>query len=434
AVGTLWPALLHALSFAAVAAGLGFLYATLRRRFDVVSSIAGTTAVASHGLVVSHAFEARYYGFWLMLCAVFCWAIGVDAAAARSRRRTIVVATVAVLVVTLHWFGILTLVLMVAGAALALVATGQGRDATRRLAPAVAGVVALAVCAPLLLAQRSHFTTPIWVPDLNAAQVMDMGRTFFISIVPVAALVVLLASTFFETRPPLDVRRLLTDPGIASLCALAMMPAAIVVVSLLVQPTMLPRYAIAAALAWAPLTAAATHVLSPAPRIVGCALLAALCWTHLVAEADLQRDFTRTVDADTRAFDAARASGLPIVFQSRHVLYPVAAQRSAMRSEMTLLALPDSRLGVMFPRGSGLEDMQRFFRFERDAVALHVAAYGFPRVVGPAAIDSAPRFVLVGSDASLPRGYKDIEVFARAVFPRYRATRLRDDLTLFTRQ
>ena len=100
---------------------------------------------------------------------------------------------------------------------------------------------------------------------------------------------------------------------------------------------------------------------------------------------------------------------------------------------MSLLVLPDAQLDSMFPAGSPAESMSRFFRFEHDAVRLHVRAYGFPKLVSPADLDTLPRFLLLARDASLPRGYKNVELFGRAVFPGYRVSRLRENLALFTR-
>jgi hypothetical protein len=436
-VGPLTPSVLHTASFICVAAALAFVYGTLRRTFDRASCIAGAMAVGSHALVVSHAFEARYYGPWLALCAFFCWAVGIDRGAARSLRREASVAAAAIGVCTIHWFGVLTLVLMCAGAgaALALKPRSDASRGLRSLVPALAGGLALLVCIPLLFAQRSRFTTPIWVPDLSTDQVLDMARSFYVALVPIAAALVLLASTFGERADSgRRLRDVMRDPGIASAAALALMPVVVTLVSLLVQPTMLPRYAIAATLAWAPLVAAACRLLRVPYRAIACGLLGVLWWMNLSAEAETKRAFARAVDADVRAFDAARGSGMPVLFQSRHVMYPVAAKREPDRGEMTLLVLPDSLLASMFPARSAVADMDRFFRFEREAVLLHREAFGFPGLVTPASLASTHRFLLIGSDASLPRGYKDVRRFGAAVFPAFRVTRVRADVALFARQ
>jgi hypothetical protein len=262
-----------------------------------------------------------------------------------------------------------------------------------------------------------------------------MGRALFISLVPIAAVLVLLVSSFSDARPAWSATLLsLRDPGIAAACALAFMPILIVLVSLLVQPTMLPRYAIAATLAWAPLIALATDVLRPVHRVLWCGFLALVWWVNLSSEAEGRAQFARDVEADTRAFDRARASGVSVVFQSRHVLYPVAARRESLRTQMTLLVLPDSLLDRMFAAASGAEEMGRFFRFEREAVQRHVERFAFPRVEPLAALDTLREFALVGSDASLPRGYKDVQRFGAAVFPAFHVRRVSEQLALFERQ
>ncbi|HJQ20608.1 MAG TPA: hypothetical protein VJ867_09690 [Gemmatimonadaceae bacterium] len=428
-IGSLTATWLHVLSFLAVWGALVFVAASLRRRFDVISSVAGAVAVASNSVVVSHTFEARYYGPWLLFAAFLAWSFGVDDERASSHRRDWLIGVASVLLCTIHWFGVLTWTLAVAAAA------ACHRERIRRLAPALAGPVATVICSPLLFMQRSLFTTPIWVPDLNATQVMDMGREFYLTVVPVLAAALWLASTFRDEVPASSPGRrpLMRDASIVALVAFGLMPVVVTLVSWLVQPTMLPRYAIAAALAWAPLAAFACAWLGRTPRILWCALLGALAWVHVRGEAATKRAFADDVAADVQAFDQARPTGIPIVFETRHVLYPVAALRAAARDSMALLVMPDALLDAMFPAASPVRDMGRFFRFEHDAVRLHVAAYGFPALRTVAALDSLPRFLLLARDASLPRGYKDAALFGRAVFPTFRVVRLRENLVLFTR-
>lgn len=433
--GPLTATKLHALSFAAVWLALVLVYLSLRRVFATSVSAAGALAVASHALVISHTFEARYYGFWLLFCAAFAWAAGVDHGRTSSKRRALAVAIASVLLCTIHWFGVLTLALMCVGVAVAGEGGWSGR--VRRLGPAAAGIVVLSACSPLVFAQRKLFTTPIWVPDLNVGQVVEMSRTFFVSAVPVLATLILVAGTFREpgSVPTDDASRARwwRHPSMAALISLSLMPVVIALVSWLVQPTMLPRYAIATSLAWAPLAAAAAQSLRRPQRLLWSALLLAIAWMNVRAEAAAKRAFAVDVAADVRAYDEARPTGIPILFQLRHVLYPVAAIHPERRDSMALLVIGDSLLDAMFPRGTPVGSMGRFFRFERDAARLHVATYGFPRLTTVAQADSLPRFFLLARDASLPRGYKDVQLFGRAVFPGYRVVRLRENLALFAR-
>src|SRR5207253_5898908 len=55
--GGFTPVVLRSISLTCVSLALLFVYLTLRRRFDRAPSAAGTIALASHALVLTHAFE-----------------------------------------------------------------------------------------------------------------------------------------------------------------------------------------------------------------------------------------------------------------------------------------------------------------------------------------------------------------------------------------
>src|SRR5437764_807750 len=175
--GGLTPVVLRSVSLACVSLALLLVYLTLRRRFDRAPSAAGAIAVATHALVVTHAFEGRFYGPWLLFAAGFAWSLSGLAA------RRVTQALFSIFLVTIHWFGVLSLGLMVGGA----MAT-RGRDwrsGLRIVAPSAAGFIALIVCAPMAIAQRSAATGAgaLWVPELSAAQVGVVVRLFFLTTV-----------------------------------------------------------------------------------------------------------------------------------------------------------------------------------------------------------------------------------------------------------
>ena len=213
------------------------------------------------------------------------------------------------------------------------------------------------------------------------------------------------------------------------------MPVAIGVVSVILQPTLLDRYATVAALAWGPLVALAVQYLPGRGRLLFCALLLSLGVLNYRRAAGGMASYRRVFDADLRSYELAVArTSLPIVFQSRHVQLPVAAVNPPGRDRMAILSLPDSTLDALFPAGSPLQLLNAFFRFEREAALLHERVYQFPPSRTPAQLDSLPRFLLLASDASLPGGYKNVERFAQAVFPRHSVLRLEANLAMLTRR
>ncbi len=436
------PVVLHAIALTSVWLCLTFVYATLRRHVDIAPAIAGVLAVGTHALVIQMTYEARFYGPWLLFAAAFAWSLGLP----RSRRRDWWVALYAVLLCTIHWFGVASLAIMCAAAVAAH--WRRWRQGVRLIAPSGAGVVALLVCAPILLGQRAAVIVPTWIPAPSADQAWVMARTFYIGLVPILALLIILASRLHQS--PNDVpREARTARGIevtevevsyahwadiAALAALSLMPIAIAVISYLLQPTLLDRYATVATLAWAPLVAFALHAQGRRLRMLFCALLLCVGFVNYRRSARGMASYRRVLDADVRSFDlAVTRTELPIVFQSRHVQFPLVAEQPRGRDRTVFLALPDTTIDAMFPATSPLAVFGPFFRFEREAALLHERVYGFPRTIGQAQLDTLERFLLLASDASLPGGYKNVERFAQAVFPHHVVTRLETNLSLLIR-
>lgn len=415
---------LHLVPFVLVWLGLVFVYATLRRHFGIASSSAGVLAVGAHSLVIQMTFEARFYGPWLFLAAVFAWAVGLEA----SRRRDVLVGLASVLLCTIHWFGIISLAILCAG--VVAVRWREWRQALRTVMPAAAGLAALLACLPILLGQLAAVTAPSWIPAPDRRQLWDMARVFYVAVVPLAAAAILAVARFaLPRRAP---RRV--DAGVAALASLALMPVAMLIVSWVLQPSLLDRYATVAALAWAPLVAAAVATV-PA-RLAWLALPALLAvgavnYRRAIGGVErYAREFARGLEAYRAALDQTT---LPIVFQSRHVQFPLVAEHPQGKERTVFLFLPDSTLDRMFPPASHLRLVGPFVRFEREAAVLHERVYGYPHVRTPSQLDSLPSFLLVGSDASLPPGYKNVQRFVAAVFPGYQTARIHQDVALVRR-
>jgi hypothetical protein len=94
------------------------------------------------------------------------------------------------------------------------------------------------------------------------------------------------------------------------------------------------------------------------------------------------------------------------------------------------LDLSDSTLARLYPNDE-LAWLRDFFRVERDIGRSQAKLFGFPTIATQTELDSTRRFLLVATDASLPRGYKDVEVFGKLVFPSHSVRRLSGSLALF---
>ena len=316
---------LRSISLFCVSAALLFVYATLRRRFDRATSAAGALAVATHPLVLTHSFEGRFYGPWLLFAAGFAWSLSVR----HPRRRDAAQAVFSVLLVTIHWFGVLSLGVMCFGVLFAF--RHRLREGLRLVAPSVAGFIALVACIPMVIAQRATSSGVLWVPELSGAQIGVMIRLFFLTTVPVLAVILLLIDGLRDTsdRPTVtaSIRGALRDPGLAALVSLALMPLTLIVISVLLQPSMLDRYGIVTVLAWAPVVALAVDSLGRVARVVAVVCLIVLVSLGVRRSIAERSGFARNVAANRAAFAGARSMNLPIVFQSLHVIYPAAGEQ-----------------------------------------------------------------------------------------------------------
>jgi hypothetical protein len=427
--GDLTPVMLRSFSVVSVALGLLFVYATLRRRFPVLPGVGGIIAIAGHSVVLAHAFEGRFYGPWFLLAAAYAWSLGVEA----QRRRDLAQAVFAVFLVSMHWFAVFSLTLMIGGALLAL--PGSLRVRLRYVAWSALGFLAAIALAPMAIAQRSGAVGYLWLPALDIGQVSEMAKLFWLGVVPVVAALLLLARTL--RRPALreSIRAPLRDPALAAMLALALMPVVLIVISALVQPSMLDRYAIVTVIAWAPLVAFAMSAMGAAARVGAVIALVLVMVLNGQRALKARQDFADGVTAAAGAFKEAKSKGLPIVFWGLHSIYPVAGRLSE-RSNNALaryLDLPDSSLLALFP-GDAMEPVRKKYRLDRDQARGHARTYGFPVLATQAQLDSTDRFILLAGDFSLPGGYKRPESFGRALFPAHRVSRVNGMLSLFERE
>ena len=423
------PVFLRSFALVCVLLGLLFVYLALRRRCGRAASAAGMLAVAAQSLVLDHAFEGRFYGPWLLFAALFAWTLGVDQSRERSRRRDVGIAIAAILLTTIHWYGVFSLALMAAGVLLAW--RPRWREALRRLAPAAAGVVVLLALAPMALSQRASAAPVLWVHPLSAAQVEQMTRQF-IPAVFVVGLALLLLADALRRREGDALATSGRDPGVAALLALAAMPLVLVVLSAVLTPSMVFRYAIVATLAWAPVAALCAERFGRGARAALLAALVLVVILNAAAHVREQRQFDRAVALNAAAFERAKAGNAPVVFQRLHVIYPVAGTQRGPASPARYIDISDSTLNALYPQADA-EPVRSSFRLDRDQARYHAGLYGWPVMAPVAMLDTLPRFYLVATDATLPPGYAPVTRYGAALFPRHRVTRVSPALALFER-
>lgn len=439
ATGPLSPVVVRAMALACVLAALVVVFIVLRRRLSGTASAVGALAVGAHQLVVSHSYEGRFYGPWMLTAALVAWLLSrrQDARATgdsvAQRRAAVGLAAAAVALCTTHSYGVVSLGILSAGS---IAAYGRAwRSGIRDAAPAAFGLLGLIIVVPLALGQRSAYAVPSWLPDFSSIQLWMLGKQLWFSGTMAAAAVALIGGVVVRwriggrERATAMVTRATSDAGIMALLALAVMPVVLAALSLLGQPSMLSRYAILTLLAWAPGVALAAEI---AGRWAARALVVLIAWFWVAAyvrETAVKSSFAAGVRSASEAHERAQTTGLPVVVQSIHVMYPVTGP-DPTEARSAFLDVPDSVFAALFPQTTRFGQLNRGTILERDLARVHFRQWGYPRLLSLAAADTTPRFLLLAPVERLPLGLQPVERYAQVMFPNHRLTRLLPELSL----
>jgi len=249
-------------SLAWVVVALTAFYARVRRFAPTLCAVSATALLWAHPLVIAHAFEARFYAPLLACAALVACAVP-----ATTRMQKIALAIASILLCGIHYFGILALLLLLAGHAFE-------KRSWREAWPALAGAIVPLLCIPLYLRQRGSLSAPTWIEPMNVGQLMEFAKAIFPpELICVVAVIVIIALVVRKPRWMI----LQSHP----LIVLIAMPLVLLAITLTFQPAMLPRYAIVSTLGLAALLA---NVLRNTPRwlqICTCVALLALSCVHI---------------------------------------------------------------------------------------------------------------------------------------------------------
>lgn len=436
-LGTLTPVVARALSLVCVLGALLLTYAVLRRRLGSDASFAGVMATGSHSLVVAHSYELRFYGPWLLCCAFYAWSLAHHRERSTKRSGGLV-ALAALLLSGVHFYGVVTLLLMAAG-----VVASHGRrwrEGLRVVAPSAAAIVALVASMPLAIGIRGAYTVRSWMPEFEARQLRGLVNSFWLGTIPLMVGASLAAGLLVGRRRPMArpfgviARAALAAPGVVALASLILMPIALALITLAAQPSMLSRYAITTTLAWAPFVALTMEFLGRWPARLSRFVFAGFWFTSYVRTTFEKRIFAGDVQEARAALRLAQQDSAPVVFQSLHAAYPVWAENRALGPAISLLEIPDSVFGRMLRTGTMNERYSRVVIIDRDMARIHRDRYGFPRLVPKETLDTVPRFYLIAPWQHLPLGFRSIERFAQTLFPRHTMRQLDPNLALLERR
>lgn len=423
-------------AFACALVGLAGVYALLRQAFAPLPSFAAVLAVWIHPLVIWQGLEARPYAPWFAVTPWFAYLL-VRARFGETLWVNLGLAVAAVLMCTLHYFGIITLALIVAGEISAR--RREGVPWARGLLATLAGPVALAGCYPLLAQQRASVTVPTWVgpggweditggwPRLKGFLLhakLFLADIFFFPYFLALVVIAWLAQLWPSPRGPVQRRHgdLLTQAGAS---ALVLVPFALVGLSAAWHSVLVSRYCLPALVALAP---AAAWLLAQAGRpwvLLACALMAATGASELAARRTKFAEQDGETEELVQALRLLRTSGMtargePIVFESPAKMYVVCGYAPELAPYCYLL---DFEVG-------DIDNASPARVFVRDLARNYAAFYPRFQTVKWSELRQRPRFYLVPQ--FLSPGVTG-RVWDKPPYPGYHAMPLRKDILDFFR-
>lgn len=401
---------LRLLSFACVWGALLGTYALLRPNVPHLVAFVAAAAPWTHPLIVQHAFEARFYGPWALCTVLFSLAVS-RAGDSPPLPHRLAIALSAAALCLVHYFGVITWGIIVASQ------VGHDwrmkpfvwRSTARRLAPAIAGPLALATCIPLYLGQRQALTVATWIQPATAtkAAIYMLLVVWPLGLLSGAIRLASIGMRSSDGSTAISPSEPTRSRGAWTLLALGLMPVMLIAFSFIVQPTLIDRYSTVAALSGAPLIAWSVRRLRVGGHVLVLALLAALSVMEIRHRASINSEAPEMNAQIARAITNNVGREEPVVFTARHTIYPVASLLP--HSMASQLAFPD--FADSMRRGA-----RDFEIFERDAARVHARLYGFPTLRKIGELRRLERLLLVTRE--------DTSDFAQRWFPNHRAERL----------
>lgn len=332
------PRILRTFSLLCVVAGLIAIGLSLQRHVRFVVSIAVVAGLLAQTLLVDQSLEARFYAPWFAALAWLCFCIE------RERQTVLTIAAsclLAIVVCCVHYFGIISLGLVIAGL---VVRRPQSYRNPAVWMPLCCGLLAIGLCYPFYVGQRAALTIATWISAPN----IDRIQGFFMKLIPTAAFGLAIFAAVAQwvmtnnsdevqddfqdedhndaiikhpslSQPVLS-RPLL--PQYAGSLSLLLLPVVLLIFSLTVQPALVPRYSLVFLIGCAPLFAwllanVRLQLLAP----VGlCFLVLGIIRTSGLREQLVQLDQSRIAMLEQLN---EHAEGMPVAFENRIESFPM---------------------------------------------------------------------------------------------------------------
>jgi hypothetical protein len=375
--------LLRAFSFSVGALAFVAVYLILRQRFDwSVSWVSVLGMWSTSPLLIEHLFEGRFYGFWFATTAMLCLFLSLRI---QGLWQFICVAFLAGMMCLIHYFGILSLGLIVLFQCLS-----RFRESRQRWLIATAITVGPSVVMaslPLYFCQKAALPIPTWVGPPTFDKTLNF-IWYFVGNFAVAIPILVytwqrLMSRDSGPTSKVDIREF----GIYSgMCGLILLPVELSVFSYLIQPAQVYRYALPAVLAYAPFIALISQRLNTRMLGVTAALFFAIGLGAATQAFEMRQDFC-AASALANAASAER----PLIVHSRHVAYPL--------FKYTRLDPKVVRISYEY----GKSRLSRVDQLEQ-AVALRMAElFDLPKPITPEELGALNEFYLLAAEDEAKR-------------------------------
>ncbi len=235
---------LRSLAFASMMISLAGLYALLRLSASRLICCAAVLLVWSHPLIIEQAFDARFYAPWLAAVIWFCyfWQLGMRREGSYSAY--VGLAVCSFLTCSFHYFGVFSLLLIIAGEL--LLNRPTRRKALPLLLASLSGPLALLVYVPLFYVHQAHISDTTWIAPVSLVSVSRFVLKLLLPRQLAAVVIVAMLAVWLRrdgSQSPSDATRSGIDSSTGLISTILMIPL-LIVVSLVMRPVILAKYAI----------------------------------------------------------------------------------------------------------------------------------------------------------------------------------------------
>jgi Na+-transporting methylmalonyl-CoA/oxaloacetate decarboxylase gamma subunit len=355
-------------------------YAILRRGFSMAVALVAVLAIWAHPDLIEQSASARFYAPLLLASVAMCLSLQMRGSGVM---RGILAALCAMLLCTLHYFGILVLGSLV----LATLLIDEGGLWTRilRVLPTIAGPLALLPFLPFIRTQHEGISIKTWIDPITFHLARDFMQMVLCPLSLLIAVLIWAIGKLIERSRPMEepIDRLSIRVATVPMLSLILVPLIIVAFSAVVQSALIPRYAIATVLSVGALVALLAQNRSGPLLFLLAIGLSGYTAMELRSVAGSRLGDLNILTTERNEMEGEQPP-LPIVFANR----ADAAQLQAFAPDLA------SRIMLIDERQPGVE-LRNFRTYEIEMGTKVAAFYPMPPLLTPDQLKAMGRFHLM---------------------------------------